>query len=150
MGDTLRIADSDGVDRPGRVLGALGICVAAAQLAAGAAAVRGGIVGRAVFVLNTKCNMAGEWVVGGVEAKCFAYAFVLLALAELVVANWNLVWLLLGVATAFHPLVGGWSGVVCVAIWVLYGRREQPQLLMLPGLWAGGMIALVGIVPALC
>lgn len=101
------------------------------------------------FALNTLCNFAGEWVVGGVEAKCFAYAFVLFALADVVAANWNAAWLWLGVATAFHPLVGGWSGVVCVAMWVFYGRRDEPRLLMLPGLWTGGIVALIGIVPAL-
>ena len=58
-------------------------------------------------------------------------------------------WLLLGAATAFHPLVGGWSGLVCGGIWLFDARRELMLLPTLPGFAAGGLLALVGIVPAL-
>jgi hypothetical protein len=94
-------------------------------------------------------NLAGEWIVGGVEAKCFAYVFVLWALRELMDGRWNLVWLALGAATAFHPIVGGWSGVICVGIWLVDARRRLMQLSMLPGFAAGGLFALIGILPAL-
>jgi hypothetical protein len=94
-------------------------------------------------------HLAGEWVVGGVEAKCFAYGFVLLALRELVDRRWNWVWLLLGAATAFHPLVGGWSVVVCSGIWLLEDRREMGVLTMLPGLVGGLLLGLIGVLPAL-
>ena len=108
------------------------------------------VLSAALFVaLNTYAHMAGEWVVGGVEAKCFAYAFVMFALRNLLDGRWNLVWLHLGVATAFHPIVGGWSGVVCVGIWLINARGKQQLLAMLPGFAAGGLIALLGIVPAL-
>lgn len=108
------------------------------------------VLSAAVFVtLNTYAHMAGEWIVGGVEAKCFAYAFVLLALRELIDGRWNLVWVMLGVATAFHPLVGGWSGVVCVGIWLFDARHEHRLMPMMPGFAAGGLLALVGILPAL-
>ncbi len=63
--------------------------------------------------------------------------------------RWNLVWLLLGAATAFHPLVGGWSGVVCAGIWLIDGRHEFKLWSMLPGFVGGGLLGLVGIVPAL-
>ena len=46
--------------------------------------------------LTDTAHLAGEWVVGGVEAKCFAYVFVLLALRELVDRRWNRVWIVLG------------------------------------------------------
>lgn len=101
------------------------------------------------LALNSYSHMAGEWVVGGVEAKCFAYPFVLLALCGVLDGRWNYVWLMLGLATAFHPLVGGWSGVVCVGIWLIDGRQEQTLVSMLPGFALGGLIALVGIIPAL-
>jgi hypothetical protein len=94
-------------------------------------------------------HLAGEWVVGGVEAKCFAYAFVLLALRDMIDGRWNRVWFLLGVATAFHPLVGGWSGLVCAAIWFFDDRRRLSFRMMLPGLLCGGLVALLGILPAL-
>lgn len=102
-------------------------------------------------VLIDQGNLAGEWVVGGFESKCVAYVFVLLALYELAAANWNRVWLLLGAASAFHVLVGGWSVVICAGIWIICqeSRRLRPIRSMLPGLIAGGLLALFGIVPAI-
>lgn len=125
--------------------------------------------------LTYYCHFAGEWVVGGVEAKCFAYAFVFMALRDVIDAEWNWAWLWLGAATAFHPLVGGWSGIICAGIWLIDVWRRLAQsphpgprpegegervvhaalalrervLAMLPGLIVGGAIGLVGIVPAL-
>ena len=129
------------------------------------------VLSASLFIaLNSYAHMAGEWVVGGVEAKCFAYAFVLMALCALLDDRWKYVWLLLGVATAFHPLVGGWNGVACFALWLVEGRRgrfadprpalsQRERVLdvsqwervlgMLPSLAVGGLIALIGIVPAL-
>jgi hypothetical protein len=108
------------------------------------------ILSAALFVtLTALAHLAGEWVVGGMEAKCFAYFFVLLSLHEMIDRHWNAVWFLLGTACAFHPLVGGWSGIVCVGIWLLDDRRQVSALSMLPGVVAGGLIALIGIVPAL-
>lgn len=94
-------------------------------------------------------HLAGEWVVGGVEAKCFAYLFVLLALAELVERRWNRVWLLLGAASALHVVVGGWCVVVCGGVWLLDDRRSVPLRTMLPGLAGGGLLAMAGALPAL-
>jgi len=108
------------------------------------------VLAAALFVtFNEHLHLAGEWVVGGVEAKCFAYAFVLLALCDVVDRRWNRTWLLLGAAAAFHPLVGGWSGVVCGAIWLFNDRRAVTLRSMLPGLAAGGAVSLLGILPAL-
>lgn len=113
---------------------------------------------------------AREWIVGGVEAKCFAWALVVFALDQLVRAGgsgvqglqfsesantpggelwrWNFVWLLLGLASAFHVLVGGWAVVAAMLTWL--ATKERPALVsMLPALAAGGVISLLGIVPAL-
>ena len=46
-------------------------------------------------------NLAGEWVVGGIEAKVPAYALVLWALAEMVGRRWDRTWIALGTASAF-------------------------------------------------
>jgi hypothetical protein len=102
-------------------------------------------------VLIDRCNLAGEWVVGGFESKCVAYVFVLLALFELADARWNRVWLFLGAASAFHVLVGGWSVVVCAGIWFLQRTKQETQSLrsMLPRLLCGGLLALFAVVPAL-
>jgi hypothetical protein len=69
--------------------------------------------------LSEWCHMAGEWIVGGVEAKGFAFVLVLLALEALVRNRWNRAWLLLGAASAFHVLVGGWSAVAAGLAWLL-------------------------------
>ena len=64
----------------------------------------------ALFVgLMDRCQMAGEWVVGGVEAKGIAYVFVFLGLESLVRNRWNRALLLFGAGAAFHVLVGGWA-----------------------------------------
>lgn len=107
--------------------------------------------------LTELLHLAGEWVVGGVEAKCFAYGFVLLALADLIDNRWNRAWICLGAASAFHALVGGWSVIVCGGIWLWNAFRStdtNQSLLrsfasMLPGLLTGGLLALVGVIPAL-
>lgn len=64
-----------------------------------------------------RCHMAGEWVIGGVEAKGFAYVFFLLGLEALVVRRWNRAWVLFGAAGAFHVLVGGWAVVAAGMVW---------------------------------
>ena len=67
---------------------------------------------RRLFVgLMDRCQMAGEWVVGGVEAKGIAYVLVFLGLDSLVRDRWNRALLLFGAAAAFHVLVGGWTAV---------------------------------------
>src|SRR3990172_12023409 len=54
------------------------------------------VVTAALFVLlQSRCAMAGEWVVGGAEAKGFAYVFVLLGLEALVRDRWGRAWLML-------------------------------------------------------
>ena len=84
-----------------------------------------------VFLLQ-HYNMAGEWVVGGAEAKGFSFVLVFLALEAMVEGYWNRMWLLLGVASAFHILVGGWAAVAAGAVWMLRSgtapalRRQFP------------------------
>ena len=109
------------------------------------------VLSAALFVgLNHYFHMAGEWVVGGVEAKCFAYAFVMWALSEILVGRWNAGWLLLGAATAFHPIVGGWSAVVCAGVWLLERNRTRPTALsMMPAMVGGAVLGAIGVVPAL-
>ncbi len=94
-------------------------------------------------------HMAGEWLIGGVEAKCFAYAIAFWAIGDALSQRWNRAWILLGVASAFHVLVGGWM-VVCLMIsWLLCPQQRASLRSMLPGLFLGGAISLVGVVPLL-
>ena len=116
------------------------------------------VLSAALWVTFTRyAHLAGEWVVGGVEAKCVAYGFVLVALREFIDNRWNRGWIALGAASAFRALVGGWSVLVCGGIWIGrqledVERRQQivaTGLAMLPGLLVGGVIALAGVLPAL-
>jgi Domain of unknown function (DUF6798) len=99
--------------------------------------------------LNEGCHMAGEWVVGGFEAKPIAYALVFAALAECVRNRWNATWLLLGAASAFHVLVGGWCAVAVGFCWITSGATRVPLRSMLGGLAGGLGLSLFGLAPAL-
>lgn len=95
-------------------------------------------------------NLAGEWVFGGIEAKVPAYGFVLLGLSQLVQRGWNRVWPLLGIASAFHVLTGGWSVVAAGTAWFLTERpRPDRKPLFTPALLLGGLMALLGIIPSI-
>jgi len=94
-------------------------------------------------------NFAGEWVVGGVEAKCFAYGFVLLGLAAMATGRWTATWIWFGAAAAFHVLVGAWAVLAGLCVWVTDPDARMPLAKMLPGLIAGGLLSLPGVSPAL-
>ncbi|HUG69180.1 MAG TPA: DUF6798 domain-containing protein [Pirellulaceae bacterium] len=102
----------------------------------------------ALFAMILRCShLAGEWVIGGVEAKGFAFACVFLGLEALVHNRWPKAWVLFGAASAFHVLVGGWSVVAAIMAWLL-SKNGRPSLIeMLPALALGGGIALVGLLP---
>lgn len=102
------------------------------------------------WILATRLgNWAGEWAIGGFEAKSLAYPMVVLALAELLEKRWARVWIWLGSSVAFHPLVGGWAGLTMLCAWLWFGRREAPlKTQLLPALLAAA-ISLIGIIPAL-
>lgn len=94
-------------------------------------------------------NMAGEWVVGGVEAKGFAWVLVFLGLEGLVRQRWSRMWVCFGAAAAFHVLVGGWSVVAGLVAYALAGPSRPALLRQVPGLLLGGLLSLAGLVPAL-
>lgn len=95
-------------------------------------------------------HMAGEWIIGGVEAKGFAYAFLLLALEALVRERWRRAIVLCGIATAFHVLVGGWALVAVAWTWLISPRDRRPPLgsLWVPFL-AAVILSLPGLLPGL-
>ena len=94
-------------------------------------------------------NLAGEWVIGGIEGKVPAYGLVLAAIAELAHRNWNRVWVLLGLASAFHVLTGGWSVIAAMFAWIICEwRKPDRHPLLTRWLFLGGTISLAGVVPA--
>ena len=78
--------------------------------------------------LMERCHMAGEWVIGGVEAKGFAYVLVLLGLEALLRSRWNRALWLFGEASAFHVLVGGWAMVAAAVAWLWLFRAKAVVL----------------------
>lgn len=95
-------------------------------------------------------NFAGEWVVGGIEAKCFAYVLVVLGLTAMCRGNWKTPWILLGAAAAFHVLVGAWAVLAGLGVWLTEPRESRPRFIsLLPGLLIGGVLSLAGLLPAL-
>jgi hypothetical protein len=128
------------------VLFALGVQALANALRLGA---RWAVLGLLTFlVVFNQSLVAGEWMVGGLEAKPFAYAFCLLALASLLRRRLAAAFFLLGLAVTFHVLVGLYATLAAGGLVLLYGRRlaVSPRRLLvavlcwLPaaalGLWA--------------
>ncbi|MBI5759963.1 MAG: hypothetical protein HZA46_15705 [Planctomycetales bacterium] len=97
-------------------------------------------------------NFSGEWVIGGVEAKSFAYAFVWLAIDALhrirprTAAAW------LGLAISFHPVVGGWGLLSLGPVYFVSRCAEHPEEQAWMEWVITGMIlaacSLPGLVPA--
>jgi len=134
---------------------AIGFCHAVRPLLTQTAA---RLLAAALFSLALRhSTAAGEWVIGGCEAKVFAWALLLWALGEIAIGRLSSAWLSLGAATAVHPIVGGWGGIALLleASVISLSRRsgsvdlrrsllgERAMLL------AGTALAAVGIVPAL-
>jgi hypothetical protein len=104
--------------------------------------------------LMERCHMAGEWVIGGIEAKPFAYVFVFLGIESLVRDRWNRALLLFGTAAAFHVMVGGWAAVAAGVAWLWLRTKSQtsplpPLRSLLPGILGGLLLSLPGIIPSL-
>jgi hypothetical protein len=134
------------------------------------------IVTAALFgCLTERCHMAGEWVIGGAEAKGFAFVLLFLGLESLLRNRWNRALWLFGAASAFHVLIGGWAVVATGFAWlwltVVGSKQAIPENWMenaiesdaakssstggLPRLWdlwpgilGGFLLALLGVVPA--
>lgn len=104
--------------------------------------------GTIFLAFNVGCHLAGEWVLGGFEAKGLAYALVFAALVSLVRNRWNRALVLLGGASALHVLVGGWSAVAAAICWLRSSDRP-PLGRLWPGVIGGTLLAMLGVVPAL-
>jgi len=116
--------------------------------------------------LSQNCSFAGEWVVGGVEAKGFAFILIFFALGAVIRNRWNTALILLGFSAMFHVLVGGWCLVALGIAWLILKDYERslkksgtPEDLakcvlptfrsILPGLILAFLLTLPALVPAL-
>lgn len=112
------------------------------------------LVSAALFALALRqTTAAGEWVLGGCEAKVFAWGAVLAAVGEWNHGRWPTAWALAGGGTALHPLVGGWAQVALVGAawwtgtpWLPHGDKRAPAALWMA---VGIGLAAAGVVPAL-
>ena len=73
-------------------------------------------------------NMAGEWLIGGIEGKSLAYPFVFFALEAMLHNRWNRVGIFLGIASALHVLVGGWVTLIAGVIYIASRRQTATAL----------------------
>ncbi|HEY2416110.1 MAG TPA: DUF6798 domain-containing protein [Pirellulaceae bacterium] len=94
-------------------------------------------------------HLAGEWVIGGVEAKGFAYVLVFLALEAIARNRWQRALAFSGAAGAFHVLVGGWTVVAIGLAWLFSGRERPTLQAIAPAAALGLLLSLPGLVPAL-
>lgn len=83
--------------------------------------------------------IAREWIVGGVEPKAVAYGFVLLAVGLMLQGHYRWMALMVGLATSFHVLVGGWAAL-SMAGWLALRRRSH-----FPHLHSLGVLLLIYI-----
>ena len=79
-------------------------------------------IGLLVYVHRPQGVMAGEWLIGSIEPKVFAYSAIFLALSSLFAGRylWMTAWL--GLAASFHALVGGWTSIAILLL-LLWRRR---------------------------
>jgi len=102
-----------------------------------------------LVVLRANFHMAGEWLIGGFEGKGFAFVFVFLGIEALVRGRWRWVWPLLGIASAFHVLVGGWSVLAAMIAWMATPMdRRLGIIYMWPFVAIGLILSLPGLIPA--
>lgn len=73
-------------------------------------------------------NFSGEWVVGGIESKVFAYGFLFLAIANGCEENWNRAAVYLGLTISWHPVVGVWGLLCALFALVCYALMQRKSL----------------------
>jgi hypothetical protein len=135
----------------GRFLGWTAIAIGWTYLIFGLAPRRGAALFSAAiwFAAVQYGHLGGEWVIGGTEAKVPAYSCVLLGLGAAVRGQRAWVWPWLGLASAFHVLVGGWTTLILGLSgqwWTAF--RVQP-LRLVAGLICGLAFASFGLLPAI-
>ncbi|MBM82385.1 MAG: hypothetical protein CMJ78_17605 [Planctomycetaceae bacterium] len=101
-------------------------------------------------------NFSGEWLVGGVESKVFAYAFVFWSFAYLGEQRMKPAAALMGAGISFHAVVGVWATVAVVlgfGLACLFRKVHWRQFLKAKevSISIGLMVlcALPGLVPAI-
>ena len=71
--------------------------------------------------------IAGEWMIGGIEEKVFAYGLILWAIERMFNKSYRSMAFLLGLATSFHVLVGGYAALTVLGWIILRWKRRLPD-----------------------
>ncbi len=106
------------------------------------------------LLLQAVVNYSGEWVIGGTESKVFSYGLGFWSLGCFLKQRWNAAGILMGLAIAFHPLVGIWlTGCLILGAlpWFFQHRRELSSIVKraLVPLALLVVSSLPGMIPAL-
>ena len=100
-----------------------------------------------LLLIQSTGSWSGEWLIGGVESKVFAYGFIFAGWAALVEGRPVPAAIWLGLATTLHPIVGMWATVatLCALAWQWWqgaaeaARTESPlprlPIRLAPLLW---------------
>jgi hypothetical protein len=67
------------------------------------------------LLLQAIGNLSGEWLIGGVEAKGFAYTALFLTIVATCDESYRLAAVEIGLAISFHPVVGAWGALALAA-----------------------------------
>lgn len=80
---------------------------------------------------------AGEWMIGGLETKVFAYCFLLLSLSCFIRDNFKWGFLLAGLAFSFHFMIGGYFlfGLSALLLYKYLSSRLQIRDLLKHSYW---------------
>ena len=79
-------------------------------------------VGLAIWLFQSQTMGANEWIFGGIESKCVAYALLFLGLESALRKRVLAAALYCGFAIWFHVLVGGWGAMALGAALLICGR----------------------------
>lgn len=105
------------------------------------------------LTLQTAGNWSGEWVVGGVESKVITYGLLFFGWAQLAESRWYASAAAMGVAIAFHPVVGLWgvlaTGFAAVGMWLSRASTRPSWLMLFVAILVMGVLSAPGMIPAL-
>jgi hypothetical protein len=93
-------------------------------------------------------HLAGEWLVGGIEAKCFSFPLVFLGIGLFLHNRWRSANLALGAATAMHVLTGGWA-YLAMFFAAVAARTVPTSSKFFQGAAIAALVGALGIAPAL-
>lgn len=113
------------------------------------------LAGSMFLAIQTVGNWSGEWVIGGIESKVVTYTCLLWAAAAFQERKFIAGSTWLGVAIAFHPVVGGW-GLLAFAGGAVLQRLVQRFDPWFPCSWTTASVSLcllvlvasAGLIPA--